>query len=77
MSRDRDRVAVNESSMFEKNVGGLDRIARIVFGILILTVAIYFGSLWGILGLIMLATGAFRSCPFYTPFKISTHRGKR
>ncbi|NTW89350.1 MAG: DUF2892 domain-containing protein [Candidatus Moranbacteria bacterium] len=62
--------------MFEKNVGGLDRIARIVLGVLILSVAIYYESLWGILGLIMLATGTFRSCPLYSPFKITTHREK-
>ena len=62
--------------MFEKNVGGLDRIARIVLGVLILSVAIYYESLWGILGLIMLASGTLRFCPVYFPFGFSTHREK-
>lgn len=63
--------------MLQKNVGGLDRIARIVFGILILSVAIYYESLWGILGLVMLLTGSLRSCPLYIPFRFSTHREKK
>jgi hypothetical protein len=63
--------------MLQKNVGGLDRIARIVLGILIVSVAIYYESLWGILGLVMLGTGTLRSCPLYSPFRISTHREKK
>ncbi len=60
-----------------KNVGGPDRIARIVLGVLVLSVAMYFGSLWGILGLVMIASGTIRFCPVYFPFGISTHKEKK
>lgn len=63
--------------MLKKNVGGFDRIVRIVLGVLILSVAIYYESLWGIVGLVMLGTGALRSCPLYSPFRFSTHREKQ
>lgn len=48
--------------------------ARILLGILVLSVAIYYESLWGVLGLVMLLTGTLRSCPLYLPFGFSTHR---
>jgi hypothetical protein len=62
--------------MAHKNVGHIDRIVRIVLGVLILSVAIYYESLWGILGLVMLASGTLRFCPVYFPFGFSTHREK-
>ena len=63
--------------MFEKNVGGFDRIVRILLGVMTLSVAIYYESLWGILGLVMLASGTIRFCPVYFPFNFSTHREKK
>ncbi|HWQ60527.1 MAG TPA: DUF2892 domain-containing protein [Candidatus Fimivivens sp.] len=63
--------------MPQKNVGHFDRVLRIALGILILSVAIYFESLWGILGLVMIASGTIRFCPVYFPFGISTHREKK
>jgi len=62
--------------MANRNVGDLDRIVRIVLGVLIFSVAIYFESLWGILGLVMIASGTIRFCPGYFPFGISTHKEK-
>ncbi|MFC0218611.1 hypothetical protein FHS82_002482 [Pseudochelatococcus lubricantis] len=57
------------------NVGGIDRILRIVAGIAILSlVFILEGSArwWGLVGLVPLATGLFRTCPLYTLFGISS-----
>lgn len=55
------------------NVGGLDRVGRIVLGLAILSLA-FIGpqTPWAYLGLIPLLTGIFRFCPAYLPFGIST-----
>ncbi len=59
----------------KKNVGGLDRWFRIVLGIvLILLVFVGPQTKWGWVGLIPLLTGIFNFCPFYLPFKFSTHK---
>ncbi|MEK8027400.1 YgaP family membrane protein [Pseudaquabacterium rugosum] len=48
------------------NVGGFDRIARIVAGLLLIVLAAT-GTigLWGWIGLVPLATGLSRFCPLY------------
>jgi hypothetical protein len=48
------------------NVGGLDRILRIVVG-LILIALVFVGpqTPWGWIGLVPLLTGLFRFCPAY------------
>lgn len=58
-----------------KNVGGIDRIARIVVG-LVLIVATLLGMLpvWGYVGVVPLLTGAIGWCPAYLPFGIKTCR---
>ena len=58
------------------NVGGIDRIFRIVLGIVILVAGWYYKSWWGLLGLIPLLTGLIRWCPLYYPFKASTAANK-
>jgi len=61
------------TSIMVANVGGIDRILRIVVGIALLA-ATATGAIgvWGWLGLIPLATGLFRFCPVYLPFGAST-----
>jgi len=54
------------------NVGTTDRILRIVIGIIIIAIGVYFRSWWGAIGLIPIITGAIRWCPLYIPFKINT-----
>ena len=54
------------------NVGGGDRIFRIVVGLVAIGAGIYFKSWWGALGLLPLLTGVFRWCPAYVPFGTST-----
>ena len=67
--------------MLKKNVGGIDRIARIVVGLALL--AGFFlnadASLrWlYLIGLVPLATGLMSSCPLYSVFGLSTCPMKR
>lgn len=56
------------------NVGKYDRAVRVTLGIVIIALGIIFKSFLGLLGIIPLATGLFRLCPLYMPFKISTHK---
>lgn len=54
------------------NVGSADRIARIIIGLLILVAGFYYGSWFGLIGIVPILTGIFRFCPAYVPFGFST-----
>jgi hypothetical protein len=54
------------------NVGGIDRIIRIIAGLAILGAGYYFKSWWGLIGVMPLLTAVFRFCPAYLPFGLST-----
>ena len=55
------------------NVGGIDRILRIVAGLaLIVLAATDVISSWGYLGVVLMATGLFSFCGAYALFGIST-----
>lgn len=56
------------------NVGKTDRSIRIVLGVFILGLGFFFGTYWGLIGLIPLATAYLRWCPAYLPFRLSTTR---
>lgn len=56
------------------NVGFIDRLLRIIVGLLIAILGVWFDSWWGLIGLVPLATGIFRWCPLYVPLKISTKK---
>ncbi len=58
------------------NVGATDRLVRIIAGVIVVLLGFYFKSWWGLIGFIPLATGLFRFCPLYVPFKISTYLKK-
>jgi hypothetical protein len=58
------------------NVGGIDRIIRLIAGLSILGAGYYFHSWWGLLGLGPLITGVVRFCPAYLPFGLSTCPGR-
>jgi len=58
--------------MTTKNVGGIDRAARIIVGVGILGAGLYFGSWLGLIGLIPLGTGLFSFCGLYTLLGINT-----
>ncbi len=59
------------------NVGGIDRIARIGAGIVLIALAAT-GTVgvWGFLGVVPLATGLSGWCPAYLPFGLSTCKTK-
>jgi hypothetical protein len=57
------------------NVGGIDRAARIAVGIGLLSLVLVLDGpqrWWGLVGIVPLLTGAFRFCPAYLPFGLST-----
>lgn len=64
--------------MLNKNVGGVDRVARIVLGLVLVGLAVA-GVIgwWGLLGLIPLATGGFGYCPLYKPLGMNTCSNKK
>lgn len=64
--------------MWGKNIGGFDRVARAIVGIILLgLMATGVIGAWGLLGLVPLATAVFAFCPLYKPLGISTcHAGK-
>lgn len=59
--------------MFKFNVGGLDRIARILAGLVLLALAVT-GTvgIWGYVGLVPLVTGLLGSCPLYSVLGFNT-----
>ncbi|WP_291632912.1 DUF2892 domain-containing protein [Clostridium sp.] len=54
------------------NVGRTEQIIRIVIGILIVFIGLYYRSWWGIIGLVPIITGSIRYCPIYDILGIST-----
>lgn len=56
----------------QANVGGADRMIRILLGSAIIVVGIVMKSWWGAIGLLPLLTGVLRCCPAYMPFGLST-----
>ena len=54
------------------NVGGMDRMIRIIAGVVIILAGFYFKSWWGAVGIVPIATGMLRWCPAYMPFGFST-----
>ncbi|MGY4878722.1 DUF2892 domain-containing protein [Vreelandella aquamarina] len=59
------------------NVGGFDKVARIVVGALLIILALT-GTIgvWGWIGVVPLATGLMNSCPVYSLLGISTCKTK-
>lgn len=57
----------------KKNVGGIDRVLRMVVGLALMALAAtgLIGA-WGWLGVIVLATGVFSLCGAYTLLGINT-----
>ena len=60
----------------KKNVGGIDRNLRILVGLIVLSVGLYFQSWWGLIGIVPLFTGFIGWCPAYLPFGISSCKKK-
>jgi uncharacterized membrane protein HdeD (DUF308 family) len=68
----------------KKNEGTVDRVLRIVLGVILIGLGIYFQSSWGlvamiiliVLGLIALITGIVGYCGLYSVCKINTLKKK-
>lgn len=59
--------------MMTRNEGGLDRGARTLMGLILLSqVFVGMETMWGLVGIIPLATGLVGYCPIYRVFGIST-----
>ncbi|WP_201564858.1 DUF2892 domain-containing protein [Psychrobacter sp. CMS30] len=56
----------------EINVGSTERLLRIIVGVVIIGLGLYFQSWWGVVGLIPLLTGLFRFCPLYKMLGMNT-----
>ena len=56
----------------KKNVGSIDRLLRIILGLVIGILGVIFDSWWGLIGILPLATGLFNFCPLYFVLNMST-----
>ena len=54
------------------NVGGIDRILRVLAGVALIAWALLGGPAWAWIGVVPLATGALRFCPVYPLLGLST-----
>ncbi len=59
--------------MFKNNVGGIDRIVRIIAGLALIGLTLS-GTIgvWGWIGVVPLLTAALGTCPLYTVLGFST-----
>jgi hypothetical protein len=59
------------------NVGGIDRVFRIVVGLALIAWVLFFGGpVWAWIGVLPLATGLINFCPAYSIFGVSTCKVK-
>lgn len=64
----------------KKNVGGADKVIRIVVGLALLSLIFILeggARWWGLIGLLPLGTALIGWCPAYLPFGISTCKTER
>lgn len=57
-----------------KNLGRIDRMLRVVIGIIIIAAGIFNNSWLGAIGIVPILTALIGWCPLYSPFKINTCR---
>jgi len=60
----------------KQNIGNIDRVIRLIIGVVIVALGIYTKTWWGILGIILIFTATIKTCPLYLPFGISTCKTK-
>ncbi len=58
----------------KKNIGTLDRVIRVVVGLVIFAIGYSYQSWWGLVGLIPFLTGLIGWCGLYTALGISTKK---
>ena len=53
--------------MFQRNVGGVDRVLRVVLGVVLLSLVVVGPqTYWGLIGVVPLVTGLVGNCPLYS-----------
>lgn len=70
-------MLIIEEQEMKANVGGIDKVARIVVGLILIILALT-GTIgaWGWIGVVPLATGLFNFCPLYPLLGISTCKNR-
>lgn len=56
----------------KKNVSNTDAVLRVIIGMIILFVGLYYNSLWGFVGIIFVGSGVLSFCPVYRIFNFQT-----
>ena len=60
-----------------KNVGGIDRLARVALGMALIAMTLTgFIGVWGWVGLVPLLTAVFSTCPVYSILGVRTCKVK-
>lgn len=59
------------------NVGGIDRVIRIVAGLALIVWALLGGPMWAWIGVVALATGLMNFCPAWSLLGINTCKTKQ
>lgn len=61
------------SKLFVRNEHSIERVLRVIIGIVLLSL-VFVGpkTLWGLIGIVPLATGLAGTCPLYTLLGINT-----
>ena len=57
-----------------RNIGTIDRVVRIVLGVIVIAVGLWYRSWWGLIGIPLIVTGIVRFCGLYVPFGLNTCR---
>jgi hypothetical protein len=68
-------INLHKETVMEQNVGGIDKLVRIVLGLALLAAMLVVdgSARWlGLIGLVPLVTGLFGFCPLYSLFGISS-----
>lgn len=61
----------------QKNIGKTDKTIRIIVGLVIIAMGLYFQSWWGAAGLVPLATALINWCPPYALLGINTGKSEK
>jgi len=57
------------------NVGSADKLVRIMLGVFLVSLTMWGPqTLWGLVGIIPIATGLMNSCPIYSIMNLSTNK---
>jgi len=59
------------------NVGGMERVIRIVLGLAIIGAGVMYASWWGAIGAVLVVTGLIGWCPPYAMMGINTCKTKQ